>query len=78
MNRKETYKYYIKSKLDRENDVYNTTVKVKGDYYEALMFAVEEVVTALIEDVGMSKKEFLTALGATYDVVKKGDEENGN
>lgn len=78
MNRKETYKYYIKAKLDREKDVYNTTVKVKGDYYEALMFAVEEVVTALIKDIGMNKKEFLTALGKTYDVIKKGDEENDN
>ena len=38
----------------------------------------EEVVTALIKDIGMSKKEFLTALGKTYDVIKKGDEENDN
>lgn len=78
MKRKETYKYYIKTKLDRENDLYNTMVKVKGDYYEALMFAVEEVVTALIEDVGMNKKDFLKSMEKTYDIVKEGGKENGN
>lgn len=78
MNRKETYKYYVKTKLDRENDTYTTKVKIKGDYCEALMFAVEEIVTALIEDVGMNKKDFLKSMEKTYYIVKEGGKENGN
>ena len=77
MKRIETYKFYVKSKLDRETDEYKTKVKVKGDYFEALMFALEEVVIALIKDVGMNKKAFLEAMGQTYDIIKEGEKENG-
>ena len=77
MKRIETYKYYVKTKLDLENDSYQTKVKVKGDYFEALMFALEEVVIALIKDVGMNKKDFLKSMGKTYDIIKKGEKENG-
>lgn len=77
MKRIETYKYYVKTKLDLENDSYQTKVKVKGDYFETLMFALEEVVIALIKDVGMNKKDFLKSMGQTYDIIKEGEKENG-
>ena len=75
MSKKETYKFYVKSKLDRETDEYKTKVKVKGDYFEALMFALEEVVTSLIYDCKLNKKDFLKHMGNTYDIIK---EENEN
>lgn len=75
MSRKETYKFYVKSKLDRETDEYKTKVKVKGDYFEALIFALEEVVKNLIYDCKLNKKDFLKSMGKTYDIIK---EENEN
>ena len=43
MKRKETYKYYIKAKLDKETDGYTLDLKVKGDYFKSLMFAIETI-----------------------------------
>ena len=73
MNRKETYKYYVKTKLDRENDTYTTKVKIKGDYCEALMFALDEVVKALVLDLKIEKKEFIKMFTNAYDKTKESE-----
>lgn len=73
MSRKETYKYYIKAKLDRETDEYTLDVKVKGDYFESLMFAVEVITRSCIEDLKLDKKNFLKHMGIAYDIIKEDD-----
>lgn len=76
MRRKETYKFFIKTILDRENETYQSFVKVRGDYFESLMFAVEAVAESLICELGMSKKDFLKAMENLYDIKKKEIEES--
>lgn len=77
MSRKETFKYYVKAKLDRETDEYTLDLKVKGDYFESLMFAVETITRNCIEDLKLDKKDFLKHMGKTYDIIKE-DLNNGN
>lgn len=77
MSRKETYKYYIKAKLDRETDEYTIDLKVKGDYFESLMFAVEVITRSCIEDLGLNKKDFIEHMKNTYDIIKE-DLDNDN
>lgn len=70
MNRKATYKFYIKVKFDRETEEQDVYVKTKGDYFEALMFAIEAVAASCMDNLKMDKKEFLKTVGKAYDFVK--------
>lgn len=76
MSRKETYKYYVKAKLDRETDEYTLNLKVKGDYFESLVFAIETVARCCIKDLKLNKKDFVEHMKNTYDIVKE-DLKNG-
>lgn len=76
MNRRATYKFYVKTKLDRENDEHDIYIKTKGDYFEALMFAIEAVAASCMDNLKMDKKEFLKTVGKAYDFVK-GQVEDG-
>ena len=76
MKRRETYKFYIKTKFDRETEEQDISVKVKGDYFEALMFATEAVVGGLMQDLGMNKKQLLETMSKAYDFMK-GQFKNG-
>lgn len=71
MNRKATYKFYVKTKLDRENDAHDIYVRTKGDYFEALMFAVEAVTASCMDNLKMNKKGFLQLMGSVYDSIKE-------
>lgn len=70
MKRKETCKFIVITKQDRELDITSSKVRVKGDYFEATTFAVEAIVRAYI-DMGMSKKDFLKLAGDIYTGVKE-------
>lgn len=71
MSRKETYKYYVKARLDKETDEYTLNLKVKGDYFESLMFAIETITRSCIEDLDLSKKDFIERMKNTYDIIKE-------
>lgn len=71
MSKKETYKYYVKAKLDKETDEYTLDLKVKGDYFESLMFAIETITRSCIEDLDLSKKDFIERMKNTYDIIKE-------
>lgn len=77
MNRRETYKYYVKAKLDKETDEYTLGVKIKGDPYESLIFAIEAVTRNLMVEGKITKKDFLKHIGKTYDIIKE-DMKNDN
>lgn len=77
MSKKETYKYYVKAKLDKETDEYTLDLKVKGDYFESLMFAIETITRSCIEDLDLSKKDFIERMKNTYDIIKE-DLKNDN
>lgn len=71
MSRKETYKYYVKARLDKETDEYTLDLKVKGDYFESLMFAIETITRCCIKDLDLNKKDFIERMKNTYDIIKE-------
>ena len=71
MKRIGKYKFYIKARLDRETDEHDLYVKTKGDYFEALMFAVEAVTASCMDNLKMNKKGFLQLMGSVYDSIKE-------
>lgn len=76
MKRIGKYKFYIKARLDRETEEQDIYVKTKGDYFEALMFAIEAIAASCMDNLKMDKKEFLKIVGKAYDFVK-GQAKNG-
>lgn len=73
MKRKETCKFCVITKQDRELDTTKSKVKIKGDCFEAATFAVEAIARSYIA-MGMNKKDFLKLVGDIYNAVKECEE----
>ena len=71
MSKYENYKYNINAKLNKKTDEYVIGLQVKGDYFESLMFAIEAITTSCVNDLQMTKKEFVDSMKKTYEMVKE-------
>ena len=71
MSKYEKFEYNVKTKLNKETDEYAIGLQVKGDYFENLMFAIEAITTSCVNELRMTKKEFVDSMKKAYDVVKE-------